>query len=405
MENNQAGNLTLYLLRLQRFMRMLLFYFVRDGGMQNAASLTYTTLLSLVPLMTVMLALFSVFPVSGQVAEEINAFVFENFVPAAGEVVQQYLQQFSQKAGQLSGVSFIFLLIVALMLISTIDQAFNRIWHLQRKRSLLARFIVYWSILSLGPILIVASVAATSYIVSMPLISDAAKTSGVLRMTPVLVSALAFTLLYSVVPNQKVPFYHALAGGLLAALLFEGAKRGFAFYLTQFPTYEAIYGALAAVPIFLVWIYLSWLVTLLGAEFTYCLGIYHDDWQPDDNVRAGEFLLAYRLLRRLWQVQHEGRTLSSGMLAEQEPGMTQEQTEAMLHQLQQSNLIVKAEDKGWLLARDMDEVTLADLYRIGCFVLPQDCDEAGLAVVLKQLNEHVDTSMAVSLHQLFREAP
>ena len=405
MENITAGNLTRYLQRLQRFAHMLFFYFMRDGGVQNASSLAYTTLLSLVPLITVMLALFSVFPVSGQVAEEINAFVFDNFVPAAGEVVQQYLQQFSQKAGQLSGVSFIALLIVALMLISTIDQAFNRIWHLQRKRSLLASFIVYWSILSLGPILIVASVAATSYIVSMPLVSDAAKTSGVLRITPVLVSALAFTLLYSVVPNQKVSFYHALAGGLLAALLFEGAKRGFAFYLTQFPTYEAIYGALAAVPIFLVWIYLSWLVTLLGAEFTFCLGIYHDDWQPGDNVRAGEFVLAYRMLRRLWQAQHEGRTLTSIKLAEQVSMATQEQTEALLTQLQQANLIVRAEDKGWLLARDMDEVTLGDLYRVGGFVLPRDCEDTALAAVLKQINEHVDATMAVSLHQLFQKGP
>ena len=397
--------------RLQRFIRLLFFHFAHDGGPQNAAALTYTTLLSLVPLMAVMLALFSVFPISAQITEQINDFVFNNFVPAAGEVVQEHLQTFSSKAGRLSGVGFLFLLVVALLLMTNIERAFNTIWHMRRKRSLSNTFMVYWAILSLGPILIVGSVAATSYLVSLPLISDAAQSfsfvrRGLLALMPVAVSCAAFTLLYSVVPNQRVPFRHALIGGFVAALLFEGAKRGFAFYLTQFPTYEAIYGALAAIPIFLVWIYLSWMVTLLGAEVTYCLGIYHDDWQPGRDERRDRFLLTYRLLKRLWQVQHQGGMLSSSTLAGQEPGVTVEQVEHLLQQLQDAHLVLRTEGKRWALARDLTEVSLFDLYRSGNFILPSECDEneSVLTGLLVRADQSLSEQLRVPLAELYSES-
>ena len=396
---------------LKRFLQMLFFHFLRDGGSQNAAALTYTTLLSLVPLMAVVLALFSVFPISSQVSDEINNFIFNNFVPAAGEVVQEHLQTFSGKAGRLSGFGFISLLIVSLLLMASIERAFNAIWHLQRKRSLLHTFIVYWAILSLGPVLIAGSVAATSYLVSLPFISDAAQSFGFVRrgllaLMPIAVSTFAFTLLYSVLPNQRISFKHALIGGLVAALLFEGSKRGFALYLTQFPTYEAIYGALAAIPIFLVWLYLSWLVTLLGAEVVYCLGIYHDDWQPGGDKEDGRFLLAYRLLKQLWQAQHQGETLSSQALANQQPGTTEADVEQLLLTLQKSQFVLRSEDRSWALARDLNEVSLSDLYRCGRFILPSRSatDEERLSTLLEGTEQLLSDSMSATLAELFSSA-
>lgn len=391
------------------FSRLLLHHFNQDNGIQHVAALTYTTLLSLVPLMTVTLVLFSAFPASERITQQVEDFLFQNFVPAAGEAVRQHLSDFSQKAGKLTGVGFAFLVVVALLLMSNIDKAFNTIWHVRRKRSPVAKFAVYWSILTLGPVLIAFSVGVTSYLVSIPLFSDVETVmlvrSRLLSLSPVLISALAFTLLYALVPNRNVPLRHALVGGVLAALLFELAKRGFALYVTTFPTYETIYGALAAVPIFLIWIYLSWLVTLLGAEFTYCLGIYREDWHRALEERGEAFLLALRLLRALRRAQHEGNTVNARELARQLPLSNDEEIELALQSLQEARLVLQAEDKGWLLVRDLREVALLELYHSAPYVLPPLAsvseEPAALRLLIGQLEQdlqaHMDQPLAIFL--------
>jgi membrane protein len=386
-------------------------HFNQDAVGQHVAALTYTTLLSLVPLMTVMLALFSVFPASERISQTVEDFVFQNFVPAAGEAVQQHLRNFSQKAGSLTGVGFIFLIIVALMLMSNIDKAFNTIWHVRSKRSPVAKFTVYWAILSLGPILIAFSVGVTSYLVSVPFFSDGETVmllrTRLLGLMPVLISALAFALLYALVPNRNVPLRHAIAGGVLSALLFELAKRGFALYVTTFPTYETIYGALAAVPIFLIWIYLSWLVTLLGAEFTYCLGIYRENWHAAKDQRGEAFLLVLHLLRLLRAAQREGCSLNIRELVRQLPQYNDEVIELALQDLRQARLVMRAEDKGWLLARDLAQVTLLELYRSAPFVLPppQSVSEesAALRLLIGRLEQELEVHMEQPLATLLSE--
>lgn len=402
------SHIRFYLQRINNFSALLLHHFVQDGAVQHAAALSYTTLLSLVPLMTVMLALFSAFPASELIADQIEDFIFENFVPAAGEAVQEHLRNFSHKAARLTGVGFLFLTLVALLLMANIDRAFNAIWHVQRKRGSVATFLVYWAILSLGPILIVVSVAGTSYLVSMPFFS-VDETVVLLRTrllgtTPILISALAFTLLYALVPNRSVPIRHALAGGVLAALLFEFAKRGFAFYVTHFPTYEAIYGAMAVVPIFLIWLYLSWIVTLLGAEFTYCLGIYRDDWRHAPQRRGSEFLATMRLLRSLKEAQREGQTMTARELAKGEAGLTEPYLEGLLGKLQQIRLVARTEDKRWILSRDLREVTLLDLYQAAPFVLPGSIELSGessrLGEMVQDLNREIHRGLDCPLDEI-----
>ena len=400
--------------RQWHFIKLLAARFIQDHGLASTASLTYTTLLALVPLMTVSLAVFSAFPVSERVAEQVQDFVFANFIPASGEVLQEYFQQFSRKASQLTGAGFVFLIVVALMLMANIDRAFNTIWRVKSKRSPLSLFIVYWSILSLGPLLIGVSIAVTSYLVTIPLLSDAAETLGIggrlLGLTPLLASAVAFTLLYAVAPNRRVPIRHALAGGVLAAVLFELAKRSFAFYLTNFPAYEAIYGALVAIPIFLVWVYLSWLVTLLGAEFTCCLGIYRDEWSiaKSGGSRAG-FVQAFRLLRRMWQAQHAGEVLSVKLLSRELEGVSEEHLESLLQDLNKSRLVLKTEGGNWALARDLSEVYLLELYRAGSFSFPrlprpetvEDDVEGAFWEILRQVDRDRSQAMSVPLTELF----
>ncbi len=410
----RMDGISMLMQRQWHFIKLLGARFVDDQGLPSTASLTYTTLLSLVPLMTVSLAVFSAFPVSERVAEQVQDFVFENFIPASGEVLQQYFQQFSSKASQLTGAGFAFLIVVALMLMANIDRAFNTIWRVKTKRSPLSLFIVYWSILSLGPLLIGVSMAVTSYLVSIPLLSDAADTLGIgrrlLGLAPLLASAVAFTLLYAVVPNRRVPIRHAMAGGVLAAVLFELAKRGFAFYLTHFPAYEAIYGALVAIPIFLVWVYLSWLVTLLGAEFTCCLGIYRDEWSIAERGGSGDlFLLAFRLLQRLWQAQQVGDVLSIKQLSRELEGGSEERLESLLQELSKANFVLRAEGGGWALAKDMSEVDLLELYRAGPFLFPRQSQpeavesdaERRFWEIMQQVDRDQSQAMSVPLARLF----
>ncbi|MCG8124553.1 MAG: YihY family inner membrane protein, partial [Candidatus Thiodiazotropha taylori] len=344
-------------------------------------------------------------------SEQIENFLFQNFVPAAGEAVQEHLRNFSQKAAKLTGVGFVFLVLVALLLMSNIDKAFNTIWHVRKQRPPLAKFTVYWAILSLGPILIVVSVGVTSYLVSIPLLEQAEAVvmvrSKLFSMMPVLISALAFSLLYALVPNRSVPMRHALLGGLLAALLFELSKRGFALYVTTFPTYEAIYGALAVVPIFLIWIYLSWLVTLLGAEFTYCLGIYREDWREHAQQRGGAFLLALRLLGQLSEAQRQGLSMTTRQLQSRIAGTTEERIEASLNSLYRAHLVLRADEKGWALARDLRQVMLKDLYQSAAYVIP-DRDELvdipmALEELLESLNLTLEQSMDRPLEELLHE--
>ena len=407
------NRLEMNLVHIGRFVRFLFKRFVEDQGLPNAASLTYTTLLSLVPLMTVSLAIFAAFPVSDRVAEQIQNFVFRNFVPASGELLQQYLQQFSQKASRLTGAGFIFLIIVALIMMANIDRAFNTIWRVQRKRGSLSMFIIYWSILSLGPLLIGISMAVTSYLVSIPLFSNTVETLGLkarlIGLMPILASAVAFTLLYAIVPNRKVPFRHALIGGFLAATLFELAKRGFVLYLTSFPTYQAIYGALAVIPIFLVWIYLSWVVILLGAEFSYCLGIFNDVLIDRGRERGQGFLLAFRILRELWLAQKSGSALSFSQLSDLMARVSDQRLEELLEQMREAKVVYRTEEGNWGLARRLSDLTLLDLFYLQPFALPesrwlQDADEPAeqaLGSILKEVEQGLARAMDNSLHSIY----
>ncbi len=399
---------------LWNFLALLWHRFVRDEALENAAALSYTTLLSLVPLMTVTLAIFSAFPISDRVSQEIQDFVFHNFVPTSGEVVQNYLQQFSAKASRLTGIGSAFLLVVALLLMANIDRSINSIWHVKKKRSPLNTFMVYWAILSLGPILMGISVALTSYIVSLPFFAGAAEAemvrSTLLAVLPLLVSILAFTLLYLVVPNRRVPVWHAIAGGGLAGVLFEVAKRGFALYVTYFPTYEAIYGAMAMVPIFLIWLYLSWSVTLLGAEFTYCLGIYRDDWRVTHAEKGANLIHAYQLMSALWRAQRGGGPLALPVLARAVPGVPEDMLEDLLYQLEDAQVLIRTYDGKWALARDMSEFRLVDLYRSAPFVLPRGAflerirrQEGALARILVEADDTLQSIMKVPLETLFRQ--
>ncbi len=241
-----------------------------------AGHLAYVTLLSLVPLVTVVFSIFSFFPVFAPVRSKVEEFVFSNFVPAASDVIHTHFSRFVGNASRTTSIGVMALILVALLLISAIDQNLNHIWRSRGQRSKMTTFAVYWLVLTMGPLLAGASILATSYVTSLRVLNHIELLGAAMRylldLLPFLLSFCGLVLLFTAVPNVKIRLRDAVAGAVLSALLLEVAKKGFAYYITQWAAYEAIYGALAGIPILFVWIYLSWWLVLLGAEFTASLG-------------------------------------------------------------------------------------------------------------------------------------
>ena len=234
---------------------------------QAAGYLTYSTMLAIVPLIMVVFSIFSAFPVFNEVTGALKAFIFTNFAPSASDMVGQYIDEFVNNSKKMSAVGIISLIVVALMLINSIDRTLNSIWQDTGTRPIFTSFAIYWLILTLGPLLVGVSIAASTYVKIM--FESAASFSFGLKLlsfVPFLSTWFIFTMIYMVVPNKKVSIKHSAAGALIAAVFFTLGKQAFAWYIVTFPSYQLIYGAMATLPIMLLWIQLSWTVVLLGAQ-------------------------------------------------------------------------------------------------------------------------------------------
>ncbi|MGD8555756.1 MAG: YihY family inner membrane protein [Chromatiales bacterium] len=383
--------------------RKLLTQFFEHRGLTNAASLTYSTLLSLVPMLTVVFAVLSAFPLADQMAQMLQDFIFRHFVPAAGQAVQSHIEDFIARASQLSGLSFLFLIIIALLLMQNIDNALNGIWQTRQRRRPAQKFLVYWALISLGPLLLAISIALTSYMVTIPLLAEARESlhlgNRALLIAPVVVSMTAFSLMYLIIPNHRVPVRYALAGGLFAAVLFDLANRAFGFYVTSLASYQAIYGALAVIPIFLVWIYLSWVIFLLGAEFTACLEQCRTAFRPG---QAGELETAFMILAAMRELQQSGDFMQENQLMRMASGLPE-----LPQKMSRTGLILRTERESWIPSGDLHDLTLLDLYRRLDVPLPASVSDApelaGLARHLEAANRKIEQILSVSVARLHEE--
>lgn len=391
-------------------MRFIAARFSEDRCAQVAASLTFTTLLSLVPLVTIALTLFSAFPVFEGYSAQIKLFLLNNLMPdMASKIITRYMQQFTDSAMRLTALGIGILAVTAMWLLLTIEQAFNAIWRVARPRPLLKRLVVYWAVLTLAPLLVGASLALTSWLVGLSM--GYAKHVpvfgvGILKLLPVLLTWLAFTMLFYLVPNRYVPRSHALIGALVAALAFEAMNRAFGYYVSHFPTYKLVYGAFASVPVFLMWIYLSWLAILFGAVIAASLSYWRTPMAKPLSP-AAQLLDALRVLREMTAGLREGKVSSlrelSGSLH-----LSYDTLEEILGKLADADMVRKAEGEGWLMLRDAQHIRTAELLRL--FVLDRGSMPSGrggdpLRQWLSDSAMLLEQNADMSLQELFARSP
>lgn len=241
------------------------------GLVRTAAALSFTTILGLVPLMTVALVYVARYPLFERWIGSLERFLLRHLLPGSGGAIRPYLDQFTSKAAELQGIGIAIVVVTAVMLIFTTEREINAIWGLERRGGMLRRLVVVGLGALLGPLAIGAAVWGTNWLLeeslaAAPFVEPAV--SLIRGPLAIGLTAILFAVLYAVLPARRVPIGAAVIGGLAAALLFEAAKRGFVVYVTHVPTYQRVYGALAALPLFLVWIFVSWIIVLAGAAVT-----------------------------------------------------------------------------------------------------------------------------------------
>ena len=383
--------------------------FLEDRLTQTAGALAYTSIFALVPLMAAILGIFAAFPVFETWRDRITNWIFANFVPAAGGAVQSYVTEFAANASKATAVGILVLLFSAVALMMSIEEAFNRIWRVPNARGHASRFVIYWTALTLGPLLLVAALAISSYLVALPFI-DVAATE--LSLKTRMLSALPFLIVWSsllagymIIPNRAVRFGHALLGSFIAAALFEAAKRGFALYATR-TSYTQVYGAIAIVPIFIFWIYLSWAIVLFGASLTASLNAF--DYRPPGQrlARGQEFAGMLRVLGHFAAAHRDGRGLKSETLMTAEPFLTDDLLQRYLGDLHRIGLIQCNELGEWVVVRDFATVSLLEIYEEGSYRLPNDAsiarEEPGqVREMLARLAANVRDGLDVPLAEIF----
>ncbi len=386
------------------FARFVAQRFLDDRCAQVAASLTFTTLLALVPLITVTVTVFAAFPIFSDLITQLKIFMLSNMVPeVAGKIITVYMEQFSNKAAKLTLLGIAGLTVTALLLMNTIDRTFNFIWRVRKPRALLQRFLTYWTVLTIGPIILGASLSITYYLVRLslgyvahiPWIGQAG-----LKIVPILLMSMAFSLLYFTLPNRFVPLRHALLGGLFAGIFFELMKRVFTLYITSFPTYTLVYGAFATFPIFLLWVYFSWLVILLGAVIAAALSHWRVGTWQKSRLPGWRFEAALSVLHELANAQASGHSVTLAWLRKR-INLGLDEIEEILDRLSQANIARRSEKDAWLLSRAPQDISAAEVFRLFVFSVgkPTETQESYQAL-LGKLDAEQRTALAPSLADL-----
>lgn len=401
--------------RTRNFSRFIWQRFVDDKCFETAGALSYTTLVSLVPLTVAVLAMFAVFPVFAEARDTLINFVFNNFVPSTGVTVQNTIQSFADNAKTLTGVSILVMLFSALSMMMSIEDRLNRIWRVHQARRWTSRLLLYWAALTLGPILVGGGIAVTSYITAMPLLSTASdqiNTLGhsLLSTLPFLVTFFTLWLMYTVIPNTSVSRRDTAIGALLGAVLFEMARWGFTQFVANANTYQQIYGQLAIIPIFLLWIYLSWVIVILAGSIAASISAFEYHPPTETLPEGAEFLGLLVVLRHFVDAQRRGECIDPAEVRLRAPYLRTASIDGYFDDLQRADLIQRG-DMGWLLSRSLDSTDLLRVYRCTHYRLPlQPLEEAAalgielppeLLALLDELAAMLQVKLGSRLDQIY----
>jgi membrane protein len=353
------------------FARTALARFNEERGFVIAASLSYTSLLALVPLIAISLSVLSAFPAFDAIKGELIELALSYAVPHAGVDVQTYLDRFVANTSNLTALGIVWLAVTAIMLLATIEGAFNAIWRVESPRPLMMRLIAYWTTLTLGPLLIGAGLSlstvlfAAGNLSALGIVTDIS-VRGFVHFLPFVFAAVGLTILYLALPHRRVVWRHAVLGGVIAALLFEGLKVGFGIYVNRVGTFESVYGSLSALPVFLIWMYLAWAVVLFGAA----IAAARPEWlsarwsaaHDGATTPARCLLRALQVIDLLHSRGQAGGTADNDMLLAAAAG-DGDALATVMSRLHHAGYIVRSDADTAVLIRDIDDVTLHDLYQ------------------------------------------
>ena len=403
--------------RILNFARFGWQRFLDDKCFETAGALSYTTLVSLVPLMVATFAIFSAFPAFAGARDTLLNFVFSNFVPQAGEKLQGVLRSFADNASSLTGISILVMLFSALSMMVSIEDRLNRIWRVHHARSWGSRLLLYWAALTLGPILVVGGLGLSSYLTAVPLLQggngDAVTGVGhyLLAVLPFIVTFITLWLMYGVIPNRPVVLRDAAIGALLGAVLFEVARWGFTLFVRNAQTYQQIYGALAVLPIFLLWIYLSWVIVILCASIAASIHAYEYHAPSSTLADDAQFLGLLVVIKHFVSAQRQGASLDAAMVQAAEPYLRTAQVTCYFEDLQRADLIQRGESGGWLLSRSLDSTDLLRVYSHSHYRLPlrphQEAQDLGIELptnlidVLDAMAQTLETALGTPLHRVY----
>lgn len=403
------------LVSLRGFARYTLCRFLADGCLTGAGALSYTTLVSLVPLTAIAVAVLSAFPAFAAMRDQVLEMLFRGFVPEFSDEVEWWFRYFAGASVRTTTIGALALAITVILLIATIEEQLHKIWRVGSPRPWVQRILAYWAVLTLGPLLLGVSFSLPGYVdlivrhtgIKAIGLAQEPEIHRLLRFLPFLLEIVVFTLIYALIPNYAVRWREAAVGAVVAALLVEALKIGFAIYIAYFSTYRAVYGALAAIPIFLLWMYVAWGAVLFGAVVAASLPQWRVDEQARDATPAAHRLgIALALVAELAAQTRLGGTLRTVTLGER-LGISTAAADDDLSLLQRIGLVAATADGGWVLARALDSVTLIDIYRSLGLPLASSLDETGdypwharIAAAIQRIARAEHEALGLSLAEL-----